>query len=83
MIEEIENKTGIKVNTIPDTLFKVEIINKGTLAAKKGKTSCTCGFINALDKPNTIPQAASAAIGIIKLLPRSEKKFIILLLMEL
>ena len=75
---EIENKTGINVNTIPDTLFNVEIINNGTVAAKNGIAPCTCGFINADVSPRTIPHAAKAAIGIIRLLPRSEKKFIIL-----
>ena len=71
----IANSTGIRVNTMLETLFKVVITKYGTPEAINGTAARTCGFVNAAVRPRTIPHAANAAIGIIRLLPRSEKKF--------
>ena len=56
----------------------VVMINATTACDKNGAASKTYGFINAELNPRTIPHAANAAIGIIKLRPRAEKKSMIL-----
>ena len=64
---------------MPDTLLSVVMIKSGTDAVKNGTASCTCVLSSADVIPSMIPHAASAATGIIRLLPKSEKNFIILL----
>ena len=61
------------MNTTADSLFSAKITNLTTAKPRNGTAATTCAFNKADVKPNTIPHAANAAIGIIKLLPRFEK----------